>query len=373
MVGQHVCGDSSWARRGGRVASEHERYLHSIPRRLVDVMTTATGIGSWPGQDVREPLRIVRELLGGLDPDSDGVTGLPYLPELPGRGPGGDLIGRTAGLLVDLPVDLQPAGWRLVDRPGRDLQRTAAFWREDLDVLAETFDGYAGQLKLAVAGPWTLAAGLWLPRGERAVVDPSAARDLTESLAEGLRGLLTTVAGHLPGAELVVQIDEPSLPTVLAGRLPTASGYGRLPAVDPQVVLPTIQTVLEAAGERHTLVHCCDRQPPQTLLRRAGAGGLAFDTALLTPAGWEGLAVAAEEGRRVYLGCVPTTGALPSVADLAADVAQAWARLGMPSAGLADLAVTPSCGLAGATAAEAIERQRRCVEVARALADRAVS
>ena len=48
---------------------------------------------------------------------------LPYLPELPARGPGADMIGRAAALLVELPVDLQPAGWRLVDRPGRDQAR----------------------------------------------------------------------------------------------------------------------------------------------------------------------------------------------------------------------------------------------------------
>ena len=39
-------------------------------------MTLASGIGSWPGTDVREPLRIIRELLGDLEPGS-GVTGLP--------------------------------------------------------------------------------------------------------------------------------------------------------------------------------------------------------------------------------------------------------------------------------------------------------
>jgi hypothetical protein len=94
-------------------------------------------------------------LLGDHDEQADGVRGIPSLPELPARGPGGDIIGRTAGLLVDLAVDLQPAGWRFVDRPGRDAARTAAFWGEDLDELAAAFDGYAGPLKVAVAGPFT--------------------------------------------------------------------------------------------------------------------------------------------------------------------------------------------------------------------------
>ncbi len=345
-------------------------------------MTLASGIGSWPGTDPREPMRVLRELLGGLDADDDGVAGVPYLPELPARGPGGDLVGRSAGLLVDLPVDLQPAGWRLVDRPGRDAARTGAYWREDLDVLAELFDGYAGRLKLAVAGPWTLAAGLWLPRGERAVVDRLAARDVAESLAEGVRTLLSTVARLVPGAELVLQVDEPSLPAVLEGRLPTASGYGRLPAVDPQDAVPALAAVLAAAGERPTLVHCCANHPPQPVLRRAGAGGLSVDTALLTPRGWEGLAVAVEEGRQLWAGVVPTSEPTPAgravrrsstqADELAGSLAAAWSRVGMPMATLADLAVTPACGLAGLSAAEAVARQRLVVDVARELAQRAV-
>ena len=110
----------------------------------------ATGIGSWPGDDIVEALGAVRDIL----------TDRPHLPELPHRGPGADLIGRGAALLVDLPVDLQPHGWRLVDAPGRDQRRAASWLRSDLDALAEAFDGYAGPLKVQVAGPWTLAASL---------------------------------------------------------------------------------------------------------------------------------------------------------------------------------------------------------------------
>ncbi|MGL5863725.1 MAG: hypothetical protein ACRCY9_21000, partial [Phycicoccus sp.] len=58
----------------------------------------ATGVGSWPGTSSREAVRTVRDLLL----DGDGL-GIPYLPETPARGPGADLVGRGAGLLVDLP------------------------------------------------------------------------------------------------------------------------------------------------------------------------------------------------------------------------------------------------------------------------------
>ena len=48
-----------------------------------------TGMGSWPGTSAREAVRAVRDLLG------DGV---PHVPELPARGPGADMVGRTVGL-----------------------------------------------------------------------------------------------------------------------------------------------------------------------------------------------------------------------------------------------------------------------------------
>ena len=71
---------------------------------------------------------------------------------------------------------------------------------------------------------------VWLSRGERVIVDDGARRDLVDSLAEGIRLHVASVRSLVPGAQLVLQVDEPSLPTVLAGRLPTSSGLGRLPA-----------------------------------------------------------------------------------------------------------------------------------------------
>ncbi len=56
----------------------------------------ATGIGSMPGTD---PAEVIAVILGEL-PD------FPYLPELPARGPGADLTGRTAALLIDMPVEI---------------------------------------------------------------------------------------------------------------------------------------------------------------------------------------------------------------------------------------------------------------------------
>jgi methionine synthase II (cobalamin-independent) len=275
---------------------------------------------------------------------------VPYLPELPGRGVGADMIGRGATFLVDLPVDLQPSGWRLVPHAGRDLNRARSWLRQDLDVLAEVADGYRGPLKLQVTGPWTLAASIYLPRLERAVIDPGACRDLVASLAEGVRTHVAEVRGLVPGAEIVLQLDEPSLPAVLLGELATASGFGRLRPVEEPIVVDGVRAVLDAAtvaGAVAGVVHCCAAKPPVAVLARTGAGALLLDVAQLDSSTWESVAVAVEAGTALWAGVLPTTGPLPRPAALAEAVWRRWREIGLDVASLADVVLTPACGLAG--------------------------
>lgn len=331
-------------------------------------MSSATGIGSWPGTDIRTPVRLVRDLLAFKTPE--GAAGLPYLPELPDRGPGADMIGRAAGLLPELPVDLQPSGWRLVDRPGRDATRTAALLRADLDELAEVFDGYQGPLKVQVAGPWTLAAELRVARGERVLVDPGACRDVTQSLAEGVRAHVQAVARLVPGAQLIVQLDEPSLPAVLAGRLPTSSGYGSHRAVDPEVARRGLTEVIEAARSALSeppvvAVHCCAAQPPLPLLREAGADAVALDVTHLRAHGWESVAATLEAGTAVWAG-IDVGG---STGGMLEPLRRSWSHLGLPVAGLRAVTITPPCGLAYVTPATARAAHEALADGARALTE----
>jgi methionine synthase II (cobalamin-independent) len=298
----------------------------------------ATGVGSLPGLDTTEAMRVV---LGEL-PE------LPHLPELPARGPGADLLGRTAGLLVDLAVDLTPSGWRLVPRPGIDVRRTHELFARDLDALYHVAGDYRGPFKVQAAGPWTLAAGLERMRGERAVVDAGARRDLGQSLAEGIAQHVAAVSARVPGAEVLVQLDEPSLPAVLEGALPTASGYGRLPSFEASTVQEELAALI-AGLSVPVVVHCCAPRAPLELFRAAGVQGISFDLGLVQDVDAVGTAV--EGGTHLLPGVVPgTDAALPAPKATASRVQAWWRELGFPAEQLPDaVTLTPACGLAGAT------------------------
>ena len=302
----------------------------------------ASGVGSLPGTDPVEALRLVT----GELPD------FPHLPELPDRGAGADLIGRSAALLVDLYVDLTPAGWRLVSRPGADLRRAREFLARDRDALFEVAERYTGPLKLQVAGPWTLAAGLERTRGDRAVVDPGARRDLAQSLAEGIAAHVADVRARVPGAQVVLQLDEPSVPAVLIGGLPTASGFGKLPAVESTVVEEEL-TRLIAQVPAPVVVHCCAQRAPLGLFRAAGAQGLSFDLGLVQDLDDVGTAV--EAGTHLLVGIIPGTDTtLPPAKSTASRLSAWWRELGFPVEQLhTAVTLTPACGLAGASPAYA--------------------
>ncbi|GAA0508836.1 hypothetical protein Ade02nite_62290 [Paractinoplanes deccanensis] len=343
----------------------------------------ATGIGSLPGTDIAEAQRVV---FGEL-PD------LPHLAELPARGPGADMIGRSAGFLVELPVQLYAGRWQVAPRPGKDMRRTADLLERDLDQLTEQGEGFAGTLKIQSAGPWTLAASIDQQIGGRLLRDAGAVRDLTDSLAEGLRRHVDEVRKRLPRASVLLQLDEPSLPAVLAGRVPTESGFGSYRAVDGPDAATALRTVVEAVGVP-VVAHCCAPGVPLQVFRDARAVAVAIDLALVKDL--DPLGEAIEAGIGLFAGAVPSTpGASPSAASSSAPssggaslagasssaapapgkkaadrVATLWKRLGFPAARLPhQVVITPACGLAGASEPYARAALTACREAARRLAE----
>ncbi len=326
-------------------------------------MTLASGVGSHPGEDQAahdEAVRLVVDVL----PD------VVYLPEVPGRGAPAGMVGRSLALLSGLGADLQPAGWRLTDGSGVDHRRAVSLLAQDLDTVEERTQEYTGLLKTQVTGPWTLAASVERPRGDRVLADHGARRELAESLAEGLGGHVADLRRRVPGAAVVVQVDEPALPAVLGGRVPTASGFSRHRSVDAPGAAPALEVVLEAvrAAGAEAVVHCCAADVPFPLLERVGAPGLSVDLTVLDAAGFDAVATALEAGRRVLLGVVPSTrpaGAAPTEGSVVAAVSRFLDMLGLePSE---RLVLTPSCGLAGADPGWARQALELCAASARSL------
>lgn len=309
----------------------------------------ATGIGSLPGTDSHEWSRTI----AGELPD------LPHVPELPDRGPGADIIGRTAALLAqvasDLAVDTTPSGWRFADAPGRVMTRAASWLAEDLDGIEEALVARVGPVKEQLAGPWTLAASIEMRNGERAIRDVGACRDIAEALAEAAERHVREIQRRLPGASVVLQFDEPSLPTALAGGVSTASGIATYRAVDVQRAESHLRMVLDGARGAGASpgIHCCDARAPVDLMRRAGADFVSVDLTVLDASQEEALGTVIDQGGQAYLGIVPSLApnAPPrAIAERAAQrVLDQCDRWGFAVEQVESrLVLTPRCGLAGA-------------------------
>jgi len=317
-----------------------------------------------PGTDPREAIAVV---IGEL-PE------LPHLPELPARGPGADMIGRTVGLLIDMPAQTTPRGWRLAAKPGRDASRAASFLSADLDMMEEAAAGYEGPFKIQACGPWTLAANLELTGSvEPALADAGAVADLVASLTEGLAGHVAAVRRRLPAATVILQLDEPALPGVLAGSVPTASGLYRVAAVDGSDAADGLRTVLESAGAP-TVVHCCAPEIPFGCIKKAGATAASFDLGQFRLTDEEAFGEAVESGMGMFIGAVPSIPPAPAAGQRpdsdghkpATSVIDVWQRIGLPPADLTrQVVMTPACGLAGASPGYARTALERCQAAAR--------
>ncbi|KRB77133.1 methionine synthase [Nocardioides sp. Root190] len=328
----------------------------------------ATGIGSFPGDTQREFDEALAVVLGTLGADD---IGLPHLPEVPGRGAIAGMTGRTIGLVAELDADLQPSGWRLTGTSGSptlDQRRARSLLSQDLDTLEERASTHEGAFKVQVTGPWTLAATVERPRGDKLLADHGARRELAQALAVAVGEHLADVRRRLPKAsELVLQLDEPALPAVLAAKIPTASGFGRHRTIHPPEASEALGWVLAAAAGAGATswVHCCADDVPIELIRGAGAGGVMLDVGLLDASANDAAAEALEAGTTIALGVVPTSGELPGDAAVVERVLRWLDMIGLDPEVVGErLVVTPACGLAGATPATA----RRATELVRSVA-----
>lgn len=302
-----------------------------------------TGVGSMPGSDFREATRIVADVM----PD------LLAWPEVPGRDASSTMIGRTLGLLPQ-PSNLTPDGWRLSGVTDTAQQRAGRWWRNDLDDFEELTQHHEGTVKIALAGPWTLASSVRLahPTLNHVLADEGACRDVAQALVDAAADLAAVIHWRL-GRPLIVQIDEPAIGAVLAAGIPTFSGLGRyrVPQVDEVVASwrGLTQTLEGLAGVEGVWLHTCAPGLDVELARRAGFSGLALDARHLDPVMFDACGHWLDEGRSLGLGVVRTDRVdVPSVDRLVTD-ALATLRSWELDPDLLDahVVLSPACGLAG--------------------------
>ena len=144
-----------------------------------------------------------------------------------------------------------------------------------------------------------------------------------------------------------------------------------------------------ASTGKYTVVHSCATAVPFGIIRAAGADALSFDLSQLRRGEEDAVAEAAEAGLGLLAGVdagraraadhdgPPGTGRAVRPGDGSAEARQAaervirlWQRLGLPLATVPEQAViTPACGLAGASPAQARAALTRCREAGSMLAE----
>ena len=233
-------------------------------------MTNAYGLGPFPGTSLSEAADVIFSETGDR----------PHLPQLPARGLGSDAVGRTAALLGEMiTVDRGPRSWIMTPRPQL---LTRASWdriERDLDELEGMWGSRPIRLKTQVVGPWTLAADVELSNGHRVLTDRGALHDVTEALIEGVNAHVADLAQRfgLRPEQIDVQIDEPRLSTVIAGRLPGTSELDEIRAVHPKDAGERLAHVVERLTAGHTLLNLTGQEGDWEAAALSGA-----DTVQLT-------------------------------------------------------------------------------------------
>ena len=185
---------------------------------------TAFGLGPMPGTDLVQAADVVLSELP-----------TPHLPQLPARGVGSDLIGRTAALLP-LNLDIGPRSWRVTRRPQIATMRARDQFERDLDLLEELWAGKLTELKVQLVGPWTLAAQLEMTNGHRMITDRGATREIAEALEYAAGEHRSDVEKRF-GVSTLLQLDEPALTRVRGGTLTGTTDYEDIPAVPEERLL----------------------------------------------------------------------------------------------------------------------------------------
>lgn len=330
----------------------------------------ATAIGSLPNSLATRERGIDPRLTAAFTRET--FAQFPYLVELPQRGPGADMIGRTAVLLAQVSADFAvssvPTGWRRTSGPGVDLERAAAWWQQDMDALAEVYDDYEGPLKLQLCGPITVSRFTEDAAGEPALRDRGFVNDVAAALAEAAGNHIARVSRLLPKITPVLQIDEPALHDAVRGTVPTASGYARVRPLPEAEVAELIGALAKSLRTRvnpedsmmsvQLWLHDCGVSPSLAFAVSKGFDAVSIDLTTLRAHDIDACGAAIDAGRRLVLGVLsPDDWELPEtrLRTLALSRSeQLRSRLSISERDWAHhVTLSPACGLAGASATQA--------------------
>jgi methionine synthase II (cobalamin-independent) len=176
----------------------------------------------------------------------------------------------------------------------------------------------------------------------------------------------------LPTAQLVIMLDEPSLPAVHRGQVPFSSGYRRHWSVPEDQLVAGLRWSRDAARQAGALagLHSCAAQL-WPVVQRLQPDVLSLDATLLTPEEVDPLGGWLESGGATVWGVWPTTAPRRDEAERCSSLVAGWlSRVGLPPNALPGAsAVSPRCGLAGTTAPMAQQAMRGVREVAKRLSE----
>lgn len=313
-------------------------------------LTATTGV--WAGTEPREAFSAAVTASG---------EGMPAIPQIAQPAEGGarwalDFLAPAAGML-DLPVDLSPAGWRLARGEGREQRLSRSHTAQILDAVEEYCDERPTFLTLP--GPWHLIRHMTLPSGAPVLSDFGAVRDVLQAYAFAVQAHLAEVERRT-GQAPRVRIVERHLDPILTGSVPTDSGFRTLPGLPEQAVFTGLQSFLARCGE-NPLLHVPklgevriggkDIRHADQLLD-IGVGSIVVDLPVVSggeaewaagesPAGlarWEPLAEWVDAGHEVWLH-FPHTIQRARLSQTLALVWEPWQRIGMSRTSAAQFGV----------------------------------
>ena len=314
----------------------------ALPRAAGPVSRpSVTGTGPWPGTDALEAQSVVVGDLvdtpvGGRGAAVHRAAGRARPVERPGRA-----RGRAARRAADRARRRTAGSWRTTP---------AATWAGRRRTCARTSTrsrwprtGTRARSSCRCSGPMTLAASLYLSRGDRVLSDAGAVRELAASLAAGIAEHLAALRRCRARRRPIVLLHEPLLAQVMAGVLPSFSGYSALRSVPgPVAAAPPRgrRGGRAAAGASSVVVHGGTAWSSLGAIRASGADGFALAVAALDERSWERVAEVVEGGLAFWPELPPQASsqcAGPDVAGQADLLLRPWRSVGLPAGRLRDV------------------------------------